>query len=134
METTTGFSTEGCSKEIHHQHRVLLDSISLVRDSIAKGINPAVIYPLLAHLASLAKLHFAYEEGSMRDHRYPGTERHAREHATFMSDLKALLALEPRIDLSVETIRCIETRLLEHAACSDALLVSWLAERDAGIQ
>ncbi len=114
--------------EIDQQHRILLDCISLIEESVSRGTTRSAIQPVLGQLANFARLHFAYEESSMRNHRYPGLEKHAEFHGQFMSDLRDLEEQSRRAGVSRETILFIQDRLLEHSMTSDREYASWLAE------
>jgi hemerythrin len=95
---------------------------------VSTGTTRSAIQSVLGQLGNFARLHFAYEESSMRNHLYPRLEEHAAEHSQFMSDLMDLEGKSHRVKVSRESIFFIENRLLEHCMGSDREYASWLAK------
>lgn len=111
---------------IDEQHRILLDCIALIQEAVSKRTACSAIQSVLGQLENFARLHFAYEESSMRSCRYPGLAEHAEEHLRFMSDLKELQEASRLADMSEQLITPIKNRLLEHTMNSDRQFTSWL--------
>jgi len=122
------WTTEHCVglPSIDEQHRILLDCISLIQEAVSKRAACSTIQPVLGQLENFARLHFAYEESSMRSCRYPGLAEHAEEHLRCMSDLNDLLEASHLAEVSERLIVPIENRLLEHIMNSDRQFASWL--------
>ena len=111
---------------IDQQHKILLDCISLIQDAVSKRTTVSAIQAVLGQLENFARLHFAYEESSMRNYRYPGSEEHAEEHLQFMAALKDLQQESQLADTAHQLIILIENRLREHIMHSDRQFASWL--------
>ncbi|MBI4290341.1 MAG: hemerythrin family protein [Betaproteobacteria bacterium] len=117
--------------EIDQQHRILFDCVLLMEDSLTEGAARSTLQSVLEQLVNFARMHFADEETSMRNHRYPGLEKHAEEHLQFMGNLRDLQERLQRADVAKEAIFFVENRLLEHTLSSDREFASWLADAGA---
>jgi hemerythrin len=126
MEENMAWTRDCCIgiPEIDRQHRILFDCVLLLEDCLASGTTRSTIQSVLGQLVDFARLHFACEERSMRDHQYPGLEKHLQ----FMGNLRDLQQRLRRGAVSNAAIFFIENRLLEHILTSVSEYGSWLAE------
>jgi len=103
--------------EIDNQHKLLLQSFSLIETAIQLDRGWSSVYYGVAELRELARQHFDFEEGLQRLFAYPHATAHRREHEQFFARLTA-----------------IERSCLQNCAESEvlALLRSWLMEHILG--
>jgi hemerythrin len=75
--------------ELDNQHRELFSRVDRLLDSMLHG-DRREASQLAGFLRDHVTLHFAEEERLMRDLKYPETDDHAAEHATFAASILEL--------------------------------------------
>jgi hemerythrin len=113
---------------IDEQHKRLF----LLAEAVAQPlVNSADQKPAAARLHALidfTQKHFAFEEGLMRSAGYPRAGRHAKYHASLLSELKTYCA---RVDWGIDfnpasLIDFLRNWLVVHIDTADRDMVDWL--------
>lgn len=112
--------------EIDAQHKLLVDCISRLRESVNKKEKGLAVHFTLVQLADFARIHFATEESLMRIHQYPELEEHIQEHHQFIAELHALQEKALTADVSREMAEFLVTWLAGHIMTTDKRYASFL--------
>ena len=67
-------------KEINEQHKKLISMINELHSAMGSGKGKDAMGTILGNLVEYTKTHFAYEEGLMQKHNYPGYLNHKSLH------------------------------------------------------
>lgn len=120
MDTTAPFESYQLGiDDIDEQHRVLFDHIENLDASIASGDRWLVVYQTLEMLERWAEVHFSVEESLMRICRFEDFEAHARQHATYLSEVRRMKQEALTKDISQKASRFLHAWLLQHVQVDD---------------
>jgi hemerythrin len=115
-------------------HRTFVDDLRTLGAAPDAGLTPA-LEAFATHLA----LHFAQEEGWMRDTDFPAAQCHADEHAAVLksvSEVQAVLANEEQGAGRFGLVRELAAELARwfpaHTDYLDAALSQWISKRSHG--
>ena len=72
---------------IDRQHRELMDMVNDFSEEIAHGCDYEKVLQKIEQVLIFTEDHFSHEEQLMRDHGFPGLERHAVEHAALLREI-----------------------------------------------
>ncbi len=101
---------------VDHQHQGLFDAMNRFYHAVSDNSPAQVRKQRLDELLKLAVQHFADEERSMEQARYPELQRHKQEHARLLAELGTLIRREDgdEQDLNMEMIIFLKSWLLNH--------------------
>lgn len=109
---------------IDGEHREIMSVIGSLCDAldVEDGLGEASV--LLGKVIDLISVHYEREEILMRGVRFPGAERHAREHNQFFKELTTLLDLLEKGSNTVkeDLRRCLHRWAFEHVRTFDRSL------------
>lgn len=119
--------------EIDEQHRQLLILCSAVIGPLINSAEPKPGAAQLQALIEFTEEHFAFEEGLMRSAGYPEAERHAKYHASLLTDLKTFHFKVVRAQNAnpVGLMNYLGRWLNLHIDAADRELVVWLRTHDS---
>jgi hemerythrin-like metal-binding protein len=72
---------------IDDQHKKLVDILNSLHGSSATAKDPEAVKKILNDLVEYTVYHFNYEEGLMREHRYPEFENHLAAHKALVAQV-----------------------------------------------
>lgn len=101
---------------VDRQHQGLFDAMNRFYHAVSDNSPAQVRKQRLDDLLKLAIQHFADEERSMEQARYPELQRHKQEHARLLAELGNLIRREDgdEQDLNMEMIIFLKSWLLNH--------------------
>ncbi|QPR53984.1 bacteriohemerythrin [Aeromonas allosaccharophila] len=101
---------------VDRQHQGLFDAMNRFYHAVSDNSPAQVRKQRLDELLKLAIQHFADEERSMEQARYPELQRHKQEHARLLAELGNLIRREDgdEQDLNMEMIIFLKSWLLNH--------------------
>ena len=117
--------------EIDKKHRMLVDSINHLYDSMQAGTEKAALEKQLDKLINYTVFHFAREEHYFDVLGYPDTKNHIAEHDAFEKKVGEFVDgyKSGQQKLTGEVIRFLCDWLVEHIKGSDRHYVSFLLSR-----
>jgi hemerythrin len=119
--------------EIDEQHKKLIDLINQLADAMSVGKGRDVLKAVLAELVDYTEYHFRTEEGLLREHGYPGQDRHFQAHEQLTARAAELRALfeggEAR--LSIDVMLFLSDWLNRHILGEDKQYAPYLAGKRA---
>lgn len=75
-----------------NDHQKMVEMINTLHEAMKSGKGAAVIGPIIDGLISYTANHFKAEEVLMRQHGFPGLEKHRAEHAALVEQVLQLQA------------------------------------------
>jgi hemerythrin len=116
---------------IDAQHQNLFAIAHELYSAMGTGQSKAVMARILERLSTYTEMHFAHEERLMKQHEYPDTDQHARQHMDlynqvlkFQEDYKA-----GRAAMSVSVLKFLKHWLEDHILGSDMAYSPYLRAR-----
>jgi len=103
---------------IDSQHRGLMDMINELAEAVAQGCDCEQARRHMTDIIRFTEGHFAHEEDLMRQHDFPGWEKHAAEHKEVLSQAITMMeALKPEdsshaVLLTAFLTDCAESHIL----------------------
>ncbi|MFT4310691.1 MAG: bacteriohemerythrin [Candidatus Woesearchaeota archaeon] len=70
--------------ELNKQHKVLVDKVNEMHDSIKAGVGKEKIIEMVNFLDDYAKMHFKYEEEYFSKNNFPEKTQHCEMHQKFI--------------------------------------------------
>lgn len=107
---------------IDEQHKMLIQRLNDMSRAIEFNKGPGEIVRTLEFLIEYTDFHFSAEERYMKEHGYPGLEKHITKHEEFTGTLANL-----ENDFKEEGA----TNLLAHSL--DTFLINWLINHISGV-
>jgi hemerythrin len=116
---------------IDDDHKYLFELINDFHCAQTQHRERKEIARILNRLAEYAEEHFAREEHIMREHGYPGVDRHEMVHAELFELLFVLQQHfeEGRIQIERDTIEFLRSWLVEHIAIEDMAFSRFMDEK-----
>jgi hemerythrin len=116
--------------EIDQQHRRLVDLVNELDMAMQQGQGKAAVGRVLEGLVAYTQYHFGHEEQLMEETRYPGSERHRREHIAFVKKLIDLRDAHRRgsLGLSIAVMTFLSDWLVGHIQGTDREFVPHVLE------
>ena len=113
---------------IDSQHRGLMDMINELVDVVERGCDCEVARQHMAKIIRFTEEHFAHEEALMRQHGFPGWEKHAAEHQEMLRQAITMTeALKPEDNRRAVLITAFLTDCAEnHILHDDKALALYL--------
>jgi hemerythrin-like metal-binding protein/PAS domain S-box-containing protein len=104
------------------QHQAMVQALNRVADAAGAAAGQEDPASALAHLADIARVHFATEERIMAETAYPGLEEHRRGHQVLLAQVQELNAGTARGEapLTPQTLDFLEGWLFCHIQDEDA--------------
>ncbi len=117
---------------IDEDHRIFVDMVNQLKDALDSGADQAVVVGILTAFVEHAEEHFRREESLLADLGYPGTERHAHEHATLNRSIAQTCAAIRSGERSFgadELLVLIKEWIIRHILFVDMKVKSFLDEQ-----
>jgi hemerythrin len=116
--------------KVDSQHKMLVDMINELHDSILEGKSYEKMGDILTGLLYYAQTHFATEEQLFEVHRYPERQVHIREHNDFIMKISSRFDKMEKgeLVLSVDIARFLRDWLINHVMISDKKFVPYVKE------
>ncbi len=70
-------------EELDEHHKQLVSLLNSVYSNFTLGADKSGLSSIITELIRYTKYHFSAEEKWMKDHQYPGIEKHIEEHSRF---------------------------------------------------
>jgi hemerythrin-like metal-binding protein len=105
--------------EIDNQHKLLLRSFSVIKESIKLDQGWSDTHYALVELIQLARVHFSFEEAIMRMFGYPGMHAHQKEHQRILLKLDSFERASLKKPAETEMVPFLEDMLVAHMLGSD---------------
>lgn len=119
-------------KTIDEQHEQLVIMVNKFYELIRRReANPAIM-ELLKGAIDYTAFHFSHEEDLMRQHRFPDSSAHIKEHQEFVdhvTDCHQRIS-EGKLVISLEITNFLRTWLVDHIKGTDKKLCDFLAQRE----
>ena len=119
---------------IDNQHKEFFAAVHKFHDEVLTCKGEDAVEGVLNFLRDYAAAHFRAEEAFMRDHGYPGVDRHARVHEEFLEEYAEFAAelkqLGPNQDLADQTAEKVQSWLVEHIADFDTDYATHIKQRN----
>jgi hemerythrin-like metal-binding protein len=80
-------------KEIDTQHQHLIELVTNLHNSVSSRQGKDELEQLLIELVDYTKIHFSTEEELMKEHDYPGSHFHCKDHKMILDHLDELVAV-----------------------------------------
>ena len=107
-------------KKIDDQHKELVDLLNLVYDHAILGDRDDIIYQSLLDVEKYVQYHFADEEETMLEFKYPDIEHHREEHRKLKNEVDMYIERYREGYITAEDIsRFLQRWLLVHIAGHD---------------
>ena len=105
--------------EIDNQHKLLMNSFSVIEESIKLDLGWSNTHYAIVELIKVAHMHFAFEEALMRMFGYPGSDAHKKEHQSFFDDLENIEHLALKETARIEIVDFMKNWLASHILVND---------------
>ena len=117
---------------LDREHEVLIGNIALLENALALGRGADAVPGILKELSEDGVFRFAGEDRLMRRIRYPGRDRHTRQHHSLRSRLQQLTEMtrNGEILVALQLLNFMREWLSGHVAISDMQLGAFLHARE----
>jgi hemerythrin-like metal-binding protein len=102
--------------EFDNQHKILIDLINNLHDSMRAGVGKQALSGILSELVTYTKVHFANEEKFFKQYSYPEQSLHMMEHEKltrqvieFQKDYE-----EGKTSMTLDVMDFLRSWLLDH--------------------
>jgi len=118
-------------QEFDKQHQQLVSLINQLYATIPAEDGRAAQQKIISDLIQYAEAHFRDEERIMREHGFPGAQRHKQAHDQLRQKMLELQEQhrEGRISIPLVVSTYLQTWFTEHILATDMQYVSFLNER-----
>lgn len=108
-------------QEIDEQHKVLVNLLNELHDSVLNRHGREACERILRRLAEYTRIHFAVEESLMRILHYPEYEEHTQEHEELIGQVADLQKKfrDDGLNISMDLLQFLKAWLTEHIIKSD---------------
>jgi len=102
--------------EFDTQHKILIDLINKLHDSMKAGAGNTALAEILNELVNYTKIHFSNEEKHFAQFGYPETATHKIEHEKLTKQVLDFQKeyLEGKASMSIDVMNFLRDWLLEH--------------------
>jgi hemerythrin len=131
MSAVTGQSVAVGIEAMDDQHEILMDTLNVLRQQLARGNASARLGQQMAHLVEFADMHFGCEESLLRRHGYPGLEQHSTAHQDLLEQIRYAVDRADRgADADLQrSLGFLRSRFIDHVATMDRQYAEWLHAR-----
>jgi hemerythrin len=118
-------------QEIDEQHKILVDLINRLYESIVKQTDTQVVNDILTELVQYTVVHFAVEESLMRIFDYPDYEDHKKIHQELQQQVIDLhkKVKENNASISMDLLKFLKNWLTRHIFVEDQKYGPFFLER-----
>ncbi len=118
-------------EKFDEHHKVLLDLLKKLHQSMLDGQGSAVIGAVLDELKSYTQYHFKAEEEQMEKHDYPTTAEHKAQHEKLISQLNDLIDgyKNKNAQITTDTYRFLNKWLTNHIMQTDKKYTTFFKEK-----
>lgn len=121
-------------KDLDRQHQAIMDGLNELHEEMLRGNVNEAVAPLINQLVSLAREHFATEEGLMESTQFPGLTEHRAKHKALSLKVEEFVARHNNGDLAAysQFMYFVRDWMTKHMEKEDREYVPWLAEHGIG--
>ncbi len=118
-------------KTIDSQHKMLVDMINELYNSILEGKGLNALDDILTGLYHYSEKHFETEENFFEEYDYPDSYDHVQEHQEFIKKVSDIFEKlkKGEVVLSVEITKFLRDWLINHVMGSDQKYAPYLKEK-----
>jgi hemerythrin len=119
--------------EIDQQHKVLVEIINRLHETMKVGAPRPAVSRILAELSSYVAMHFSREETLMQHAGFPGLASHRADHENLTAQVTAFRErfAEGAVTLSLPLMRFLRDWLKEHILGADKEYGTYLIAKKA---